>query len=87
MNELRINNYKDLIQFIERTDVSFEDATLVVCSALNVISLTYDTKRSLIESTKEYINTNGFPNKDKPVFLLPIEIINTFGSNGTRKNK
>jgi hypothetical protein len=87
MNELRINNYEDLIQFIERTDVGFEDAETVVHSCLNVISLTFDTKKSLIESTKEYIKTHGYSNKEKPIFLLPIEIINTFGSNGTRKNE
>lgn len=87
MNELIINNYQDLIQFIERTDVSFEDATIVVCRCLNVISLTFDTKESLIESTKEYIKTHGFSNKEKPIFLLPIEIINTFGPNGIRKNE
>ena len=87
MNELKINNYEDLIQFIERTDVSFEDATNIVCTCLNVISLTYDTKKSLIESTKEYIKTHGFLNKEKPIFLLPIEIINTFGLNGIRKNE
>lgn len=87
MNELIINNYEDLIQFIERTDVSFEDATIVVCRCLNVISLTFDTKESLIESAKDYIETRSFSNEEKPIFLLPIEIINTFGPNGTRENK
>lgn len=87
MNELQINSYEDLIQFIERKDVSFKDAEIVVCKCLNVISLTFDTKTSLIESTKEHIKTYCYSNKVKPIFLLPAEIINTFGENGIRTNK
>jgi len=70
-----IRNYEDLIEFIERKEVTNEFAHKLVTKVLNVLIIfEYETKEELIERTKFFIQRwcyNG--NDERPLFLQQKE--------------
>ena len=68
--EIQITNYAELLEFIKRKDINSEQATHIVCKALNVVSLFEMTKDEVIIATEYYIETFCQNNIGKrPIFL------------------
>ena len=66
MKYLTINNYKELLEFIKRKDITSKQATEIVCKALNVITIFDMQKDEVIEATEYHIKTfcqNDNPNR------------------------
>ena len=72
---MQINNYKDLIEFIELESVNFKQASEVVSKALGVIPISFDTsKDKLIENVKSYIDRWKDYEGELPLFLCQKEL-------------
>jgi hypothetical protein len=74
--EIQLNTYNDLLQFIFRTDVSYDIARQITQKFLSVLILEIGTKEKLIIAVQEYIHTYGnLPaNHEKPIFLDWLEL-------------
>jgi hypothetical protein len=73
--EIQINNYTELLEFIKREDIPVQQATNIVCKALNVISFFEMTREELIKATEYCINTfYKNTNSDRPYFLNQISL-------------
>lgn len=69
--EIQINSYDDLITFIEREEISYEQGFKVVCKALGVLGVSFDNdKKQLIEDTKEHIKRWGNYSGEQPILTL-----------------
>lgn len=67
---IQITNYAELLDFIKRKDINSEQATEIVCKALNVVSLFEMTKDEVIIATEYYIKTFCQNNiGERPIFL------------------
>jgi len=53
--EYQINNTDDLLVFIKLDDITADQATEIVCKALNVVSIFSKTKEELIAVTEYHI--------------------------------
>ena len=74
MKYLTINNYKELLEFIKRKDITSKQATEIVCKALNVITIFDMRKDEVIKATEYHIKTfcqNNNPNR--PILLTQKE--------------
>jgi hypothetical protein len=74
--EVQLNTYDDLLQFINRADVSFNVARQIVEKFLTVLILEIGTKEKLIEAVEKYIDDYGSlpANHEKPIFLDWLEL-------------
>jgi hypothetical protein len=66
-----IRSYKDLVQFLERKEVTNEFAHEVTEKVLKVLTIfQFETKAELVEAVKEYIvKFCDVEGKEKPIFL------------------
>jgi hypothetical protein len=74
--QVQLNTYDDLLQFIFRTDVSYDIARQITQKFLSVLILEIGTKEKLIVAVQKYIDDYGnFPaNHEKPIFLDWLEL-------------
>lgn len=56
---IKINTSSDLLEFINRNDVTSEQARLVVCKFFNLIALFEHPKDKIIEAAKKHIELFG----------------------------
>lgn len=66
---ITISNTNELLEFINREDVTPRQAREIVCKFLKVAAVFEMTKEQLIEHTTYYINTFG-NSTERPFFLM-----------------
>ena len=74
--EVEINNYDDLLRFIERDDVPVEFCAEVVQKFLKVLIIFQTSKPDLIQATKSHIEKFGSipAHWEQPLFLNQKEL-------------
>jgi len=52
---IQINNYTELLEFIKRKEITAEQATEIVCKALNLVCIFEKSKDEVIKDTEYHI--------------------------------
>jgi predicted nucleic-acid-binding protein len=74
-NEIHINSYAKLVEFISRNDINYNATKKVVETFLSVCIFHIGTKEPLIEAVEKYIENYGSLRvTDRPIFLEYLEL-------------